>query len=126
MGTLAPEILEAAVREREVTLTTQGRKSSTPRKVTIWIVTDGKRIFIRSGRGLGRNWTQNLMARDEGVLEAAGKSFRFKPRLVAEPEQARAVSVLYGKKYGSSVKPSKPTEPPTPGELATFEVMSAQ
>src|SRR5438067_817610 len=37
---------EAAAEQREVTLTTTGRKSGKPRKVTIWISTDGRRSVI--------------------------------------------------------------------------------
>jgi hypothetical protein len=64
------------------------------------------------------------MAHNEGVIELAGKPVKFNPKHVAADE-ARAVSELYRTKYGSYVKPSKPTEPPTPGELATFEVLPA-
>jgi hypothetical protein len=45
-----------------------------------------------------------------------------KPRHVADPEEARAVSQLYRKKYGSYVKPSQRAEPLTEGEKATFEL----
>ena len=42
MAKFPPEVHEAAGREREVVLTTTGRKTGKPRRVTIWISTDGE------------------------------------------------------------------------------------
>jgi deazaflavin-dependent oxidoreductase (nitroreductase family) len=116
------EILHAAGKQKEVTLTTYGRKTGKPVPVTIWISTDGNRLFIRSGGGLGRNWPQNLQARDEAVLELGGRSIKVRARHVTDPTEARAASQLARNKYGSYVKPSQPTEPLTKGEQATFEL----
>lgn len=117
---------EAAAKEREVTLTTVGRKSGKPRKVTIWISTDGRRLFIRSGQGMKRDWPQNLTARGEATLHLGDQTIKVKPRQVTDPDEARAVSQLVRNKYGSMVKPSKPGEPLTPGEQATFELIPAK
>jgi deazaflavin-dependent oxidoreductase (nitroreductase family) len=125
MPGFSADVLQAAAREREVTLTTQGRASGKPRRVTIWLATDGRGIFIRSGQGLVRQWPQNLMARGEGALRLGKQEVKFKPRHVTDAAEARAVSELYQKKYGSFVKPSKPTEPLTQGELASFELLPA-
>ena len=114
---------EAAAKEREVTLTTIGRKSGKPRKVTIWISTDGRRLFVRSGQGMKRDWPQNLVARGEATLRLGSESIKVKPRHVTDPEEARAASELVRKKYGGMVKPSKAGQPLTPGEQATFELI---
>ncbi len=119
-------MIEAAAREREVTLTTLGRKSGKPNGVTIWIATDGQRIFIRSGQGLGRHWPQNMLARGQGELQLGELRVSVKPQHVTDPALARGVSQLYRDKYGSYVKPSKATEPLTPGEEATFELILAE
>ena len=120
---MAHEIWEAAAREREVTLTTTGRKTGKPRKVTIWISTDGRRLFIRSGQGMKRDWPQNLVAKGEATLELDGRNVKVKPRRVTDPAEAREVSRLVRDKYGPTVKPSKPDEPLTLGEQATFELI---
>ena len=120
---LQPEILESAKQEREVTLTTYGRRTGKPVTVTMWIATDGERLFVRSGGGFGRDWPQNLMARGEAVLHVGGHSVEVKPRHVTDPDEARAVSQLVRKKYGFFVKASKPGQPLTPGEQATFELL---
>jgi hypothetical protein len=119
------EVTVAAAREREVKLTTYGRKSGKPHDVTIWVATDGKRLYIRSGQGLIRQWPQNFIARGEAVLHLGKQAVKVKPRLVTEPAEARASSSLYAKKYGSTVKASRPDQPLTPGEQATFELLPA-
>ena len=125
MAEFAREVLEAAAREREVRLTTRGRKSGKPRRVTIWISTDGERLYIRSGAGMRRDWPQNLIAAGEGELHLGGRTVKVGPRHVTEASEARAVSGLYAAKYSSSVKPSRPTEPLTLGEQTTFELLPA-
>jgi deazaflavin-dependent oxidoreductase (nitroreductase family) len=120
---LKSDVIESAAREREVTLTTYGRKTGIEHRVTIWITTDGSRLYIRSGQGLRRQWPQNLMARGEGLLRLGNETVKVKPRLVSDPAEARAASTMYTQKYGQFVKASKPNEPLTPGEQATFELI---
>lgn len=119
------DVLEAAKHEREVKLTTLGRKSGKPHQVTIWITSDGKHLYIRSGQGLRRNWPQNLIAGGEGVLHAGKTEVKVKPRLLTDPVEARMASGLYTVKYGTFVKASRPNQPLTPGEQATFELQPA-
>jgi len=71
MNEFSPDVLQAAAREREVQFTTYGRKTGKPRRVTIWIGTDGQRLYIRSGQGMRRHWPQNLLAKGEGVVRLA-------------------------------------------------------
>jgi deazaflavin-dependent oxidoreductase (nitroreductase family) len=116
-------LMEVAAREREVTLTTQGRKTGKPNSVIIWIATDGSRLYIRSGQGMARQWPQNLIARGEGVLHLGSTVVRVKPRLVTDPFEARTASGLYTRKYGSFVRASEPDQPLTLGEQTTFELI---
>ncbi|HEY8816596.1 MAG TPA: nitroreductase/quinone reductase family protein [Candidatus Dormibacteraeota bacterium] len=110
-------------KEKEVQLMTYGRKTGKESSVTIWIVTDGKKVYIRSGQGLKRHWPKNLLERPEGKLQLDGKVVAFKSRHITDPAEARHSSKLYGPKYGSFVKPSAETEPLTPGEQAAFELI---
>ena len=121
--TFSPELLDAVAREREVTLTTRGRKSGRSRRVTLWITTDGLHVYIRSGQGMTREWPQNLLAAGEGTLRVAGKEVKVKARHVDDPEEARGTSHLARKKYGSFVKPSQHGQPLTKGETAVFELL---
>lgn len=119
------DVLEAAKRQREVKLTTIGRKSGKPHPVTIWITTDGEHLYIRSGQGLGRNWPQNLVARGAGLLSLGKTEVKVQPRHLTDPVEARAASELYRRKYGPFVKASRPNQPLTLGEQATFELLPA-
>jgi len=119
------ELLDAVASESEVTLTTNGRKTGKPHRVTIWITTDGSRVYIRSGQGMSREWPQNLEAAGEGTLRVGGKDVKVRARRVTDADQARATSHLAREKYGNYVKPSKPGEPLTKGEQAVFELLPA-
>ena len=119
------DVLAAVANEREVRLTTYGRNSGKKFSVTIWIVTDGDKVFIRSGQGLVRHWPKNLLKRPEGTLQLDGRVVAFKSRHVTDPAEARYSSKLYGPKYGSFVKPSRESEPLTAGEQAAFELLPA-
>ncbi len=126
MNQFSGDVLEAAAREREVQLTTYGRKTGKPRRVTIWIGTDGKRLFIRSGQGMRRHWPQNILAKGEGGVGLGKTEVKVKPRLVTDPAEARAVSAIYRRKYGPFVRASKPGEPLTLGEQTTFELLPVE
>jgi deazaflavin-dependent oxidoreductase (nitroreductase family) len=106
-----------------VRLTIPGRVSGKPRRVTIWIATDGEHLYIRSGAGLGRQWPRNLMAAGKATLTLGERALDVTPRHVTDPDEARATSHLARDKYGSYVKPSKPGEPLTKGESAVFELI---
>lgn len=123
MAQFAREVLDAAARDREVQFTTFGRKTGKPRRVTIWIGTDGKRLYIRSGQGMRRHWPQNLLAKGEGVVRLGKTEVKVKPRLVTDPVEAREVSAIYRRKYGEFVRSSKPDQPLTLGERTTFELL---
>jgi hypothetical protein len=119
-------VLDACAREREVELTTHGRTTGQPSQVILWIVTDGQRLYIRSGGGLGRDWPRNLMQRQQGVLRVAGLNVPVRPRHVTDRDEARAASDLYLAKYGGNIQRSHGDEPLTPGESACFELLPAQ
>jgi deazaflavin-dependent oxidoreductase (nitroreductase family) len=122
MSTIDQDVIEAANTEREVTFTTYGRKTGKPSDVTLFVVTDGKRLFILSGQGMARQWPQNLAARGEGVLHLGGLDVKVKGRQVTEPAETRRVAELYGSKYGPGFGPPKPGDPPKLSEQATFEL----
>jgi deazaflavin-dependent oxidoreductase (nitroreductase family) len=115
-------VLDAVGREREVQLTTFGRKTGRPSQRTLWAIADDGRVYVRSGGGLGRDWPRNLLAHGEGVLHVAGLEVPVLARHVADPAEARRVSGLYQEKYATGAQRSRGDEPLTPGEGATFEL----
>ncbi len=114
--------IDAAAREKEVELTTWGRVSGQPTRVTIWIWGDGRRLYIRSGGGMSRDWPRNLLAGGRGILHVAGQDIPVRARHVTDPEEARVGAGLVNRKYGTSMRPSAESEPLTPAEQATFEL----
>jgi len=118
-------VLTQAAKQPEIEFTTFGRHSGREYRKVLWLATDGRRLFIRSGRGLARDWPQNLLAGGTGILHLEGHDLPVRGRLVADASEAREVSRRYREKYGDSIKPSAPDEPLTPGEQATFELVPA-
>ena len=125
MPEFGPKTLEAVAREREVTFTTKGRRSGKPHAVTIWVSSDGRRVFIRSGGGLSRDWPRNLLASGTGILRVGGAYVSVRARQVTDPTEARGVTDLVIRKYGPSVKRSPEGGPLSLGEQATFELLPA-
>jgi deazaflavin-dependent oxidoreductase (nitroreductase family) len=123
MGDFDRSVIEAAMREREAQLTTRGRKSGQPRRTTLWISSDGSRLFVRSGGGLGRDWPRNLLAAGQAILKVGSFELPVAARHVTDRAQARSVSQLVSRKYRTN--PPRPADGPTPAEQATFELLPA-
>jgi hypothetical protein len=119
------EIIDLAMREREVDLTTYGRKTGKPSRRTLWIWGDGQRLYVRSGQGLGRDWPRNVLANGRGVLHLAGRDVPVAFRHVTDPAEARSGASMVDRKYASGTKASAENEPLNPGEQAMFEVLPA-
>lgn len=118
-------ILDTAAREKEVELTTYGRKSGKPSRRIIWITALGDRIYVRSGLGLTRDWPKNLLADNRAVLHMAGQDISVRARHVTDPEEARAMHAPVKAKYDAERPASKGNEPLTPSEQAVFELTPA-
>src|SRR6266851_5451305 len=108
--------IAAAAKEREVALTTTGRKSGKPRRVTIWITSDGDHIYIRSGQGMARDWPKNLLTNRDATLRLGGESIKVRARHVTDPGEAHATSGLVREKYGTRTTSAK-------AEEAVFELI---
>ena len=126
VSTFSQDVIDAAKNEREVTFTTYGRQTGKPSDVTIFVVTDGTRLFILSGQGMTRQWPQNLAVGGTGVLHLGGQDVNIKSRQVTDPAELLMISELYGSKYGSRFGPAQPGDPPRLRDQATFELLPAE
>ena len=118
-------ILEGAAREKEVELTTYGRKTGKPSRRIIWISVIGERVYVRSGLGMTRDWPKNLVANGRGVLHVDGQDVPVVARHVTNPEEARAMHAPVKAKYDASRPSSSGSEPLMPSEQAVFELLPA-
>jgi Uncharacterized protein conserved in bacteria (DUF2255) len=125
MQSFDDQVLAQAGEQREVEFTTFGRRSGDAHRKILWLASDGRRLFIRSGQGLVRDWPQNLLAGGTGILHLAGRDVPVRGRLISDPSEAREVSRRYREKYGDSIKASADDEPLTPGEQSSFELIPA-
>jgi deazaflavin-dependent oxidoreductase (nitroreductase family) len=125
MSEFSADVLESAAREREVELTTYGRRTGRPHRAVLWLSGDGRRLFVRSGGGLGRDWPRNLLARGDAVLHVGAHDVPVRARHLADPTEARQVTRLVVAKYGRAVQVPPDGAPPTPAETATFELVPA-
>jgi deazaflavin-dependent oxidoreductase (nitroreductase family) len=116
--------VDAAATQKEVNLTTFGRRTGAPSRRTVWITTDGPRLYIRSGQGLRRDWPQNLLANGRAILHLEGRDVPVRARHVTDPTEARGSLAAVKSKYGVDFPVSNDGEPLTPAESATFELLA--
>jgi len=120
---IVPSILQSAAQEREVELTTFGRKSGKPSRRIIWITALDGKLYIRSGLGLTRDWPKNLLANGRAILHIAGQDIPLRARHVTDPQEARAMHAPVKQKYNAERPSSTGDEPLTPSEQAVFELL---
>jgi len=118
-------VLEAARSEREIELTTFGRISSEPATVTLWITPVGDRLYLRSGAGIGRDWTKNLSAHGKATLHLGGMDMPITARHVSDLAEAKGVTRACAEKYGTAVATTD-DDTASPAESATFEIFPAE
>jgi hypothetical protein len=123
MAGFDPAVTSAIQTEREIELTTYGRKTERPSRRILWVYGDDERIFIRSGQGLDRDWPQNLLANSRGVLHVAGIDVPVRAVHVTDITEARRAGALGRAKYGEGFSTSADGEDPVKGETATFELL---
>ncbi len=126
MANFDRSVLDAASEQREVELTTWGRKTGNPSRKILWVFVEDDRIFVRSGGGLQRDWPQNFLSRGHAILHVDGRDIPVTGRHVTDSELARSVSAAAARKYQANVQRSSGDEPLTPGESATFELLPDQ
>ena len=124
-GVFDASLLETAAQEKEVELTTYGRKSGQPSRRIIWITALNGKLYIRSGLGLTRDWPKNLLANDRAILHIAGQDLAVRARHVTDPTEARAMHAPVKAKYNAERPASTDGEAPTPSEQAVFELIPA-
>jgi deazaflavin-dependent oxidoreductase (nitroreductase family) len=117
-----PSLSATAATEKEVELTTFGRKTGAPSRRIMWITARDGRLYVRSGLGLDRDWPRNLLANGRATLHIAGQDIPVRARHVTDPAEARAMHAPIKQKYDAERPSSTGDEPLTPSEQAVFEL----
>src|SRR5690348_16967886 len=100
-------LVAAAGSANEVDLTTYGRRSGRPSRRTIWITSDpAGRLYVRSGRGLTRDWPRNLLANQRAVLHVGDQDLAVRARHVTDRAELRASRGAVKQKYGRELPAS--------------------
>jgi hypothetical protein len=118
-----PKVTSAIQSEREIELTTFGRKTGHPSRRILWAYGDDQRIFVRSGPGLSRDWPRNLLANGRAVLHVTSMDVPVRAVHLTDIAEAREAGKLGRAKYGENFSMSAEGEEPYPGETATFELL---
>ena len=95
----SPADARAIAAPEEIQLTTR-RQDGTLRKTrTIWIVSDGDRVFIRSTNGRTADWFRAAITAGNGQVIAGGTTYDVVFRETKDGDLAR-VDAAYRAKYG--------------------------
>jgi deazaflavin-dependent oxidoreductase (nitroreductase family) len=116
-------LLQTASHEKEVEITTFGRKSGKASRRIIWITELDDKLYVRSGLGLTRDWPKNLLANGRAILHIAGQDVPVRARHVTDPAEARAMHAPVKQKYNAERTSSSGDEALTPSEEAVFELL---
>jgi hypothetical protein len=84
---------------QEVQVITLRRAGAPRRPVTIWIVGDGDRVFIRSTNGRTASWFRGALTTGAGQIVAGGRTSEV-TFTQADPTDLPAVDTAYREKYG--------------------------
>jgi hypothetical protein len=94
-----PALIELISATEEVDIETT-RPSGKAVRTTIWILTDGRAVYVRSEKGTEGRWFQDLVARPEGAVRIIGQRVPVRAVLTTDLPTIRLVSDLFRAKYG--------------------------
>jgi deazaflavin-dependent oxidoreductase (nitroreductase family) len=93
-----PVDLDALDRRSTLRMTTTGRRSGLPRRVTIWFACDGGKIYLAGGRKIP-HWSRNIRKNPGVEIDIGGVHFKGKGRVLEGKKEAEHVRRLIFKKY---------------------------
>jgi deazaflavin-dependent oxidoreductase (nitroreductase family) len=93
----APD-LAALDKNWNIKLTTTGRKSGQPRRVTVWFACNDGKIYLAGGAKVP-HWTRNIQKNPAVEAEIGGVRFKAQARLLQGKKGADRVRQLMFRKY---------------------------
>ncbi len=98
--TFGQDVLDQLRAIEEVDIETT-RRSGDRRSTIIWVVTDGRDVFVRSVRGDRGRWYQDLVARPAGRLRLGQEAIAIRAVPATDDATVGLVSELLEAKYGT-------------------------
>ena len=98
-----PSLLDDDLRAAgECRLTTTGRRTGEPRRITIWFAAVGDVVFMLAGGREDAHWVRNIRADQRVRVEIRGRTFEGRGRVIEgeddDPVAREAVAAKYGTK----------------------------
>lgn len=94
-----PKLIELINATEEVDIETTS-SSGKPVRATIWILTDGRDVYVRSLKGTDGQWYRDLVARPDGAVYIQGQRIPIRAVVANDPSTIALVSDLFRSKYG--------------------------
>lgn len=93
-----PALIELIDTTNEVDIETN-RASGKAARATVWIVTDGSAVYVRSVKGTDGRWFQDLVARPNGAVHIKGQRVPVGAVAANDAASIELVSDLFRAKY---------------------------
>jgi hypothetical protein len=96
--TLSPADLDLLAATDEIEIETR-RADGTTRRTTIWVVTDGADVFVRSVRGEAGRWYQEILAEQSATIHAHGRAIAIRATPARDDDSIARCSSAITRKY---------------------------
>ena len=94
------DTLATLARTREIDMETASPDGTRTHRTTIWVVSVGDHVYVRSERGVEGRWYREARQTPNVVIHAKGESIPATAVLAADPDSIRQVSDAFVEKYG--------------------------
>jgi hypothetical protein len=94
-----PALIELIGTTEEVDIETT-RSSGERVRTTIWILTDGSAVYVRSEKGADGQWYRDLVARPDAAVHIKGQRVPVRAVAASDPSTITRVRELFRAKYG--------------------------
>lgn len=101
MTTFDSATVQALAAQDEIDIETTGTGGQ-PHRTTIWVVTDGPDVFVRSVRGPQGRWYREASVHADVVVHAGDRRIEARATHATDAESVRRVSDAYRAKYAAS------------------------
>lgn len=95
-------ITQQVAATEEIDIETQAAPDRPVHRTTIWVVTDGGDVYVRSVRGPRGRWYRELTANPSGAIWLDGRRLPVRAVPVHDAAAVTRVSAAYRQKYASS------------------------